>query len=207
MEGKEFETNNKVTLKGEIVSEFSYSHEVFGKKFYTFNLKINRMSENCDIIPIVIKEETLASLTRTQTPYLEIRGRYRSYDKYEDGKNKLILSVLAEEVLENDTPESNTNDIFLQGFICKPIIYRKTPLERKVSDILIAVNRSYGKSDYIPCIAWGRNAILATTLEVGDEIMLTGRIQSRIYQKKVSEEQVEERIAYEVSINVLEKIY
>ena len=184
MEGKEFEMNNEVALKGEIIPNFRYSHEVFGKKFYTFDLNVNRISQNKDIIPIIIEEKLLASLSRAKKTYVEIRGKFRSYNRQEENKSKLILYVLAQEVLENDEEDGNNNIIFLQGFICRPVTYRKTPLGIEITDLLVAVNRPFGKSDYIPCITWGEDARNAANLEVGNKIMLYGRIQSRIYQKK-----------------------
>ena len=198
--------NNKVTVIGEIVSDFSFSHETYGEKFYTFGVSVVRTSGYEDVIPVMISER----LIDTQQSYIgqciRVDGQFRSYNRHEEKKNRLVLSVFARELeFVSEIPEGErSNQIFLDGYICKPPIYRKTPLGREIADLLIAVNRSYGKSDYIPCITWGRNARFTAGLTVGTEIQVFGRIQSREYVKKISETEAEHRIAYEVSISKLE---
>ena len=187
--------NNQVNIIGEVVSEFKFSHEVFGEGFYLVDVSVNRLSEMVDIIPLMISERLK----------IEVSGQFRSYNRHEETRNKLILSIFVRELQfidDDDMPEdqSKSNQIFLDGFVCKPPTYRKTPLGREIADILIAVNRPYGKSDYIPCIAWGRNARYAAGIEVGGHLQIQGRVQSREYTKKINDEEVEKRIAYEVSV-------
>lgn len=197
--------NNQVNIIGEVVSEFKFSHEVFGEGFYLVDVSVNRLSEMVDIIPLMISERLLDVTKDYRGMKIEVSGQFRSYNRHEDTRNKLILSIFVRELqfLEDDEmPEeqSKANQIFLDGFVCKPPTYRKTPLGREIADILIAVNRPYGKSDYIPCIAWGRNARYAAGIEVGGHLQIQGRVQSREYTKKISDEEVEKRVAYEVSV-------
>lgn len=196
--------NNQVTLKGEVVSGFSFSHEVFGEGFYMFDLSVERLSDSRDVIPIMVSERLLDINSDFMGQYLVIRGQFRSYNKHEERKNRLILSVFARDVEVVETLDNiETNTITLMGYICKVPVYRKTPLGREIGDLLVAVNRPYGKSDYIPCICWGRNARFASELGVGTAITVTGRIQSREYVKKINgdENNTETRIAYEVSVS------
>lgn len=202
--------SNKVTISGEIISNFEFSHEVFGEGFCTAQLESERESGAKDIIPIMVSERLVDVKADWTGQFVRISGQFRSYNKHEDRKNRLILSVFAREfeVWEDDgtIKPIDENEIFLDGFICKKPIYRKTPLSREIADILLAVNRPYGKSDYIPCIAWGRNARFAESLEVGTRLKVWGRIQSREYQKKISDDEYETRIAYEVSVSRLEVV-
>ena len=203
--------NNRVTIIGEIVSEFEYSHEVFGEGFYLVNVSVNRLSDMVDIIPLMISERLVDVTKDYRGMKIEAAGQFRSYNRHEGERNKLILSIFVREfqfVEDEDVPEeqSKSNEIFLDGYICKPPIYRKTPLGREIADILIAVNRPYGKSDYIPCIAWGRDARYASGIEVGGHLQIWGRVQSREYTKKISDEEVEKRIAYEVSVSKIDVI-
>ena len=198
--------NNKVTVIGQVVSDFTFSHEVFGEGFYMVDLAVNRLSDQEDIIPLMISER-LVDVTRSyQRMTLEAEGQFRSYNRHEGSKNRLVLSVFVRELrfLEEFTDYTKTNQIFLDGYICKEPIYRKTPLGREIADLLIAVNRPYGKSDYIPCIAWGRNARYASAFEVGSRVRIWGRVQSREYTKKLSEAESEKRVAYEVSVSKME---
>lgn len=200
--------NNQVSVIGEIVSEFSFSHEVFGEGFYMMDVMVKRLSDSADVIPVMISER-LIDVTEDYTgEYIRVAGQFRSYNRHEEKKNKLVLSVFAREIeFVDDIEESaKTNQIFLDGYICKAPIYRKTPLGREIADLLLAVNRPYGKSDYIPCICWGRNARYASTFEVGSRCAVWGRIQSREYMKKISEDQLERRTAYEVSVSKLEMV-
>ena len=198
--------NNRVCIIGEIVSEFTFSHEVFGEGFYIANVSVNRLSDMVDVIPLMISERLIDVTKDYRGMKIEVAGQFRSYNRHEGTKNKLVLSIFVRELrfLEDDEmPEeqSKSNQIFLDGYVCKPPIYRKTPLGREIADILVAVNRPYGKSDYIPCIAWGRNARFAGGLEVGEHIQIQGRFQSREYAKKISDNEIETRVAYEVSVS------
>lgn len=201
--------NNRVCIIGEIVSEFTFSHEVFGEGFYIANVSVNRLSDMVDVIPLMISERLIDVTKDYRGMKIEVAGQFRSYNRHEGTKNKLVLSIFVRELrfLEDDEmPEeqSKSNQIFLDGYVCKPPIYRKTPLGREIADLLLAVNRPYGKSDYIPCICWGRNARYASGFEVGEHVQLLGRIQSRNYVKKLSEAETETRTAYEVSVSKLE---
>ena len=205
MTDKVFE-NNQVSIVGEVISEFEYSHEVFGESFYMLEISVNRLSDSCDIIPVMVSER-LIDVSRSYIGlYAHIQGQFRSYNRHEEVKNRLVLSVFAREIQLLEEPDETVkpNYIFLDGFVCKPPIYRKTPLGREIADVLLAVNRPYGKSDYIPCICWGRNARYADSFVVGAHVQIWGRIQSREYQKKLSETEFEKRVAYEVSVSKLE---
>lgn len=200
--------NNQVTLSGEIVSNFEFSHEIFGEGFYTAMLASERLSGQKDIIPIMVSERIVDVKADWIGWFVRVSGQFRSYNKHEGGRNHLILSVFAREfeVIGMLIFDDNKNQISLDGYICKPPKYRETPLGREVADILLAVNRPYGKSDYVPMICWGRNARFAENLEVGTRLQIDGRIQSREYQKRISETKSETRVVYEVSISKLETI-
>ncbi|MEG1457666.1 MAG: single-stranded DNA-binding protein [Acetivibrio sp.] len=200
--------NNQVSIAGEVVSGFQFSHEVFGEGFYILEVDVKRLSDSSDVIPLMVSERLMDVTRDYRGTYIEVLGQFRSYNKHEEEKNKLVLSVFAREVnvCEEDYESQKPNHIFLDGYICKPPIYRKTPLGREIADLLLAVNRPYGKSDYIPCISWGRNARFAENFTVGGHIHVWGRIQSREYQKKLSEEDIEKRTAYEVSVSKLEYV-
>ena len=191
---------------GEIASEFEFSHEVFGEGFYMLELLVKRLSDSFDRIPVMISERLIDVTKDYRGEFIQISGQFRSYNRHEEKKNRLVLSVFAREAVfaEATDDKIKSNQIFLDGFICKPPVYRKTPLGREIADMLVAVNRPYGKSDYIPCISWGRNARFAANFEVGSRVQIWGRIQSREYMKKISEEQAEKRVAYEVSVSKLE---
>ena len=198
--------NNQVTIMGEIVSSFTFSHEVFGEGFYMVDVSVKRLSNSEDKIPVMISER-LIDVTEDYTgEFIMVNGQFRSYNKHDELKNRLVLSVFAREVefIEEELDGAKTNNIMLDGYICKLPVYRKTPLGREIADLLIAVNRPYGKSDYIPCICWGRNARFASAFEVGNHVQVFGRIQSREYVKKLSETATEKRTAYEVSVSKLE---
>lgn len=195
------EKNNKVYLYGEIVSEAQFSHEVYGEGFYEFMVKVMRLSGQADILPVTVSERIMTEDMGVGS-YISALGQFRSYNKLEDGKSRLMLTVFVRELLETQTGK-NPNSIVLSGYICKPPVYRTTPFNREIADLLIAVNRSYNKSDYIPAIAWGRNARFVKNLSVGDRVALSGRIQSREYQKKQPDESFLTMTAYEVSISKL----
>ena len=198
--------NNQVTIMGEIVSDFTFSHEVYGEGFYMVQVSVNRLSNFVDYIPVMVSERLVDVKENAQGKYVYITGQFRSFNRHEEHKNRLVLSVFAREfeIVEEVEEESATNQIFLDGFICKESVYRKTPLGREIADLLVAVNRSYGKSDYIPCICWGRNARFASGFTVGSHVQIWGRIQSREYVKKISETEAQKRTAYEVSVSKIE---
>lgn len=198
--------NNQVTIMGKVASEFEFSHEVFGEGFYMVDILVRRLSNSEDRIPLMVSERLIDVTQDYRGDYIVANGQFRSYNRHEEQKNRLILSVFAREIeFVDEEPEgSKTNTILLDGYICKQPIYRKTPLGREIADLLLAVNRPYGKSDYIPCICWGRNARYADAFEVGEHVQVLGRIQSREYVKKISETETEKRIAYEVSVSKLE---
>ena len=197
--------NNQAVVAGEIISDFEFSHEVFGEGFYFVKLKVSRLSHSSDIIPLLVSERLIDVSQSHIGQFLEARGQFRSYNKHENNRNHLVLSLFVRELELIDSVENRKpNMIFLDGYICKEPVYRTTPLGREIADILLAVNRPYGKSDYIPCICWGRNARYASNFDVGEHVRIFGRIQSREYVKKLSETQTETRIAYEVSVSKLE---
>ena len=204
-----YSENNHLVLVGKIVSEKSYSHEIYGEKFYVFNLEVVRLSSTVDIIPITVSERLFAGLDLEIGKKISVEGQFRSYNNYENEKNRLILTVFAKEIVELEESEEEdkdeiTNEVTLVGYICKKPIYRQTPFGREIADVLLAVNRAYNKSDYIPSIAWGRNARFCQNIEVGTEVKITGRIQSRTYEKKHDDGSTETRVAYEVSIASME---
>ncbi len=196
------EKNNKVYLMGEIVSEATFSHEVYGEGFYEFYVRVMRLSGQADILPVTISERLIQGHNLGVGSELCAIGQFRSYNKLENGRSRLMLTVFVRELID-EAPTKNPNSIVLSGYICKPPVYRTTPFNREIADLLVAVNRAYNKSDYIPCIAWGRNARFVQNLKVGDRVALSGRIQSREYQKKLSETQSVTMTAYEVSISKL----
>ena len=209
--------NNYLTLVGKVTGEKKFSHEIYGERFYVFNLEIERLSGNADIIPITVSERLVTDEMLTQGKKLLVKGQFRSYNSYENEKNRLILTVFAKDVVEVEEPEQQeenemvkkdmvTNEVVLIGYICKKPIYRQTPFGREIADILLAVNRAYNKSDYIPSIAWGRNARFSQDLPTGTEVKIVGRVQSRNYEKKHEDGTIENRVAYEVSISSLEVI-
>ncbi len=196
-------SNNKLYLCGEIVSEPVFSHEIYGEGFYEMFLAVARLSEQKDILPVTISERLIADNSIKKGSVIAVTGQFRSYNKIEEGKSRLMLTVFVREITDLESSK-NPNFINLSGYICKPPVYRTTPFSREIADILLAVNRAYNKSDYIPCIAWGRNARFIRSRKVGEKITVSGRIQSREYQKKIDSDTVETKTAYEVSIN---KIY
>lgn len=199
-------TNNKVTIMGEIVSSFKFSHEIFGEGFYMMDVRCKRLSDNYDIIPVMVSERLMDVEKDFSGQLVSISGQFRSYNRHEETKNRLILSVFARELefAEEIVDLKEANQIFLDGYICKEPVYRKTPLGREIADVLLAVNRPYGKSDYIPLLFWGRNARHISNYNVGERICVRGRIQSREYVKKLDDENVERRVAYEVSVSRME---
>ena len=209
--------NNYLTLVGKVTGEKKYSHEIYGEKFYVFDLSIPRLSGNADIIPITVSERIVNDDMLAIGKKLLVKGQFRSYNSYENERNRLILTVFAKDIVELEEKEEQeeneltkkdqvTNEVVLIGYICKKPIYRQTPFGREIADILLAVNRAYNKSDYIPSIAWGRNARFCQNIEVGTQVKIVGRVQSRTYEKKFEDGTSQTRVAYEVSIGSLEII-
>ncbi len=199
--------NNSISVVGTIISDFTFSHQVFGEGFYSFSLQVKRLSEACDILPVTISERLCDKSLLTIGTVVHILGQVRSYNNFveSDRKNKLILTVFAREIFIKDSVQGeNPNEVMLNGYICKPPVYRTTPFGREICDILVAVNRSYNKSDYIPCISWGRNARFAGSLTVSDNLKILGRMQSRNYQKKLENGEVLEKVALEISVSKIE---
>ena len=194
--------NNKVRLTGKIASEPQFSHEIMGEGFYDITIAVKRLSGQEDMIPITISERLMDGESLEFGNLIGVIGQLRSYNKYVENKSKLVLRVFVRELAEPDEDEPNTIEI--DGFVCKQPVYRTTPFKREIADMLIAVNRAYNKSDYIPAIAWGRNARYAGSFEVGERVRIVGRIQSRVYQKQLDDGVIEERMAYEVSVSKLD---
>ena len=206
--------NNHLVLVGKVTSDKRFSHEIYGEKFYIFDLAVPRLSGNADIIPITVSERLLSINELKIDSKITVEGQFRSYNSYENERNKLVLTVFAKDIKFEENQESEievskdvvSNEVILNGYICKKPIYRQTPFGREISDLLLAVNRAYNKSDYIPTIAWGRNARFCQNLEVGAQVKIVGRVQSRQYEKKYEDGTSEMKVAYEVSICSLELI-
>ncbi len=206
--------NNHLVLVGKVTSEKRFSHETYGEKFYIFDMEVSRLSETTDIIPVTASERILSDELLAIGNKLIIKGQFRSYNSYVNEKSKLVLTVFAKDILtegelsEEELEETRriSNEVTLVGYICKPPIYRQTPFGREIADVLLAVNRAYNKSDYIPSIAWGRNARFCQNLPTGTEVKIVGRVQSRNYEKKYEDGTIEQRVAYEVSIASLQVV-
>jgi len=198
--------DNEARIVGFVASDLEFSHEVHTEGFYRFIIMSDRLSDNKDTIIVTISERILADVELTVGAKIEVTGQFRSYNNYTGKGNKLILTLFARDLRMCDDCEKCENEIYLNGYICKPVVYRVTPFGREIADVLIAVNRAYNKSDYIPCIAWGRNAKFVSTLSVGANIRLWGRMQSRDYQKRLSDEETVTKTAYEVSVSKLEAV-
>ncbi len=205
MTSEDRNTTNKVHLSGEIVTEPELTHEICGEGFYEFFLSVPRLSEQTDVIPVTVAERLLCEIHPKAGDRITVDGQFRSYNKMADGHSKLMLTVFVKELEEADGSDPGPNTVELTGYICKPPVYRTTPLSREICDMLLAVNRAFNKSDYIPCIAWGRNARYCKTLPVGTKLRVAGRVQSRRYVKKLSEEVSETRTAYEISVGRIER--
>ena len=206
--------NNHLVLVGKVTSDKRFSHEIYGEKFYIFDLAVPRLSGNADIIPITVSERLLSINDLQIDSKITVEGQFRSYNSYENEKNRLVLTVFAKDIKFVEDQEAEievskdvvSNEVTLNGYICKKPIYRQTPFGREISDLLLAVNRAYNKSDYIPCIAWGRNARFCENIPVGTEVKVVGRVQSRTYEKKYEDGTVETKVAYEVSVSSLEVV-
>ena len=198
--------DNEARIVGYVDNYLTYSHEVHAERFYHFNIRVRRLSDNEDIIVVTISEKLLSEIKIEPNTKVEIIGQFRSYNNYTDSGIRLILTLFARDIHLVSQEAEQENEVYLNGYICKPVIYRVTPFGREIADILLAVNRAYNKSDYIPCIAWGRNARFARNLTVGQNVRLFGRMQSREYQKKLSENEAVTKTAYEVSVSRLEAV-
>jgi len=196
---------NTLHLSGTIIGTPEVGHEAFGEKFYYLTLGVPRLSGAQDQLPVTLSERLLDGAMLSEGDQLSIEGQVRSYNKIIDGAGRLLITAFAQRIVETDERE-NPNQIQLTGTLCKAPAYRTTPFGREIADMMLAVNRAYGKSDYIPCITWGRSARFAAKLSVGDRITLTGRLQSRAYQKQMPDGNVVEKTAYEVSVGHLEKL-
>ncbi len=202
--------NNYFKASGTVSSIPVFSHNLYGEGFYTFTMKIPRLSQSYDILPITISDRLIHMEELQVGTKILLSGQIRSYNNYdpEEDRNKLIITVFTKDisVLEETDSLPIINEVVINGFICKPPVYRTTPFGREICDLLIACNRSYKKSDYIPSIAWGRNAKFAQDLQVGTNVIIGGRLQSRTYQKKVNDEEVVEKVAYEISLTKIESV-
>ena len=203
--------NNHIVLVGKVTSDKRFSHEIYGEKFYVFDLSVPRLSGNSDIIPVTISERLMVNGELPLNTKVTVEGQFRSYNSYGEGRNRLVLTVFAKNVtlLEDQENEVEAKKDFTSNevtLIGKKPIYRQTPFGREISDILLAVNRAYNKSDYIPCIAWGRTARFCENMEVGTEVKIIGRVQSRQYEKKYEDGTIENKVAYEVSVGSLEVV-
>lgn len=193
-----YENNNHVLLKGKIKELPSYSHTVMGEGFFEMFVEVERLSEEVDILPVTISERLIENFKIGDD--IGIIGQFRSYNKLENGRSKLMLTIFVKELV-NPSDMSEINQIYLVGYICKEPVYRTTPFGREICDMLLAVNRAYNKSDYLPCISWGRNARFVRDLEVGEKLEVQGRIQSRKYQKHLEDGTIENKTAYEISLS------
>lgn len=207
---KIMDTNN-VRLVGKVASEKVFSHEMYGEGFYSVDLEVPRLSDSVDLLPVTVSERLMVDVDLSIGQYIMVEGQLRSYNRYIDSGNRLVLTIFAKDIYTPNEDEltevlRKPNEIYLDGYICKKPIYRTTPFGREITDILIAVNRSYNKSDYIPCISWGRNARFCEKMLVGDHIKLWGRVQSREYQKKLDDGELQRKVAFEVSISKLEYV-
>ena len=198
--------NNTITLTGTVETFPQYSHSVLNEEFYNFILRVPRLSENDDLLPITVSQRQLETDFIKLGNRIKVKGQLRSYNKYTQTKTRLILTVFAKGIAEaRAEDDDNPNEIFINGYICKAPIYRRTPFGREITDLIVAVNRAFNRSDYIPAIAWGRNAVYSEGLEVGSNVMLWGRLQSRNYNKRISEDETEVRTAYELSVTKIER--
>ena len=200
------QNNNSVEIAGEVVSGPAFDHETFGERFYKFFISAERLSGNKDVVPAIVSDRLTDIGNITVGKRFRVFGQFRSFNDHSDGVNHIVLSVFSQDIEEMEGSDLAINSIWIDGFICKNPVYRKTPQGREIADVIIAVNRQYGKSDYIPCIAWGRNARFVSRLQVGNRIRLSGRIQSRVYNKKISDDEVVEKTAYEVSVSKIDLV-
>ena len=199
--------SNQAEMIGFAEGEPVFSHELFGEKFYTFTLRIPRLSGISDYIRVMASDRLMTDFKVEKDKEIEVIGQFRSYNNYIEGESRLVLIVFAKDLRVPEEGENkNPNSLYLDGFVCKEPVYRTTPFGREISDLLLAVNRSYKKSDYIPIIAWGRNARYCRSFAVGDRLRIWGRVQSREYQKRLDDDTTVTKTAYEVSVSKLELV-
>ena len=199
-------TGNTIHLRGQITQNLEFGHELFGEQFYVTTLRVPRLSGAEDFLPITLSERLLIDEPLTAGSMLCLEGQLRSYNKVIEGSGRLLITAFAQRILNCDEDTENPNRVQLTGALCKPPSYRTTPFGREIADLMLAVNRSYGKSDYIPCIAWGRTARYASNLKTGDKVQLVGRFQSRAYLKQMPDGTLLNKVAYEVSISRLSSL-
>ena len=197
------ETGNIIHLKGQICQNLQFGHELFGEQFYVTTLRVPRLSGAEDFLPITLSERLLMDAPITNGSELCLEGQLRSYNKVIEGSGRLLITAFAQKLIDCEADDENPNRVQLTGALCKPPSYRTTPFGREIADLMLAVNRSYGKSDYIPCITWGRTARYAANLKTGDKVQLVGRFQSRAYQKQLPDGTTLNKVAYEVSVSRL----
>lgn len=197
------ENGNTIHLRGHICQSLQFGHELFGEQFYVTTLRVPRLSGAEDFLPITLSERLLIDEPLTTGNLLCLEGQLRSYNKVVEGAGRLLITAFAQRLISGDSDEENPNRVQLTGALCKPPSYRTTPFGREIADLMLAVNRSYGKSDYIPCITWGRTARFASHLKVGDKVKIMGRFQSRAYQKQLPDGEILNKMAYEVSVGRL----
>ena len=191
---------NRVVLCGTVAGKPEYSHMSRDVEFYTFPLEVARLSGNIDRLNIIARRQLLENIEIEENSFLTVCGELRSFNNKSDVGNKLIITVYAREICFDGI--TDVNNVYLTGTLCKKPTLRTTPMGRDICDLMLAVNRHYGRSDYLPCIAWGTKARDASQWDVGTVISLEGRIQSRRYIKTI-DGQAFEKIAFEVSVTEL----
>ena len=199
------ENNNFISLQGKVDGDVEFSHRVLDEDFYKFMLNVSRLSGVVDSLPVTVPERLLENVQLNDGDAIALTGQLRSYNKYQENRTRLILTALAKSIETIDDENENPNNVMLNGYVCKIPTYRKTPFGREITDVIIAVNRAFNRSDYIPTICWGKNAVLCRDLPVGANVLIKGRLQSREYTKKLGED-FEIRTAYEVSVGEIEEI-
>lgn len=195
--------NNRMLTAGYLAGTPQRSHEVMNEPFYSAVLNVKRLSGAMDSIPITIPGKLIVEGQSLEDKLLLVQGQVRSYNKIVEGSGRLMVTLFAQSIVPTQDNET-LNRVELTGALCKPPVYRSTPFGREICDMMLAVNRAFGKSDYIPCIAWGRNAQFASRFRVGDKVHLTGRLQSREYQKLLESGEYITRNAFEVSAFTLD---
>lgn len=190
---------NRIIISGKVEEGPEFSHKIYRKKFYRFFISSERISGISDVIPVLISEDFLEEIKVGER--IGVDGEIRTYNKHNAEKNKLEIYIFLKTFF--DPLDHDENYVEIDGYLCKAPTYRETPFGREISDILIATNRQYGRSDYIPSIVWGRYARRTSKKAIGTRIFAKGRIQSREYIKKLDNEEIETRVAYELSINTI----
>lgn len=200
--------NNSIYISGRIVTPPEYSHVIYGEAFYRMTMGVKRLSEAVDLIPVTISERLLGNIPVEENMLFSFTGQIRSYNQRTETGSRLIVTAFARDFTPEDESQyiGDCNECELSGYICKPVVYRTTPFSREIADVLIAVNRRYGKSDYLPCIAWGRNARFLEQMNVGDHLHIIGRLQSREYRKLLEDGTTVNRTTYEISCSAVELI-